>query len=198
MTATINELQKLTGVGEATAQRLAAAGLDTFSAIVAAGEEGLRAIPGINPRKIPGILEQAAASVASDAPSVPEPADDLKTSASEPAIVDDLKTAESDAIGELKTLAAELRSAMQEIAQAVRDRFPEELTDKIGHKLTRSMVAGVDALYAMEELAERRPKRSRRALEKTRKRLSGLAQGELAEILKGLKRARKGLERALS
>ena len=126
----------------------------------------------------------------------PEPADKLK--AAESAIVDVQETAESDSIDDLKALATELRNAMQEIAQAVRQRFPEEMTDKIGHKLTRNMVAGVDALYAMEELAQRRPKRSRRALEKAAKRLSGLAQAELAEILKGLKRARKGLERTLS
>ncbi len=170
----MDELQKLTGIGAVTAQRLAATGIDTFAALVAAGEEGLRAIPGINPKAIPGILEQAASYVPAEEPAASQPSDDLKT------------------------LAAELRSTMQEIAQVVRDRFPEDLTDKIGHKLTRNLVAGIDALYAIEELAQRRPKRCRRALEKMRSRLDGLAESELKEILKGLKRARKGIEQTLS
>jgi Helix-hairpin-helix domain len=170
----MDELQKLTGIGAVTAQRLSAAGITTFAALVAAGEDGLRAIPGINPKAIPGILEQAASYVPAEEPAASQLSDDVKA------------------------LAAELRSAMQEIAQAVRERFPEELTDKIGHKLTRNLVAGVDALYAIEELAQRRPKRSRRALEKMRARLDGLAGAELTEIRKGLKKARKGLERTLS
>ncbi len=184
MKESMNELQKLTGVGATTAQRLTAAGVDTFSALVAAGEEGVRAIPGINPKIIPSILEQAASFASQAEAPVPEP--------TEPELT------EPEATDDLKTLTAELRTTLQEIAQAVRERFPEELAGKIGHKLTRNMVAGVDALYALDELAQRRPKRSRRALEKARKRLNGLAETDLTQIRKGLKQVRKGLERVIS
>jgi hypothetical protein len=60
------------------------------------------------------------------------------------------------------------------------------------------MVAGLDALYAIEELLERRPKRSRKALTKVRKRLIGLSEGKFMAIRKGLKRARKTLERVIN
>jgi Helix-hairpin-helix domain len=179
MEESIKELQKLTGVGAITAQRLIAAGLGTFTAIVTAGEEGLHAISGINPKSIPAILAEAATFADSTDFSEPE------TPASEP--TDDLKI-----------LAAELRTTLQEIAQAVRERFPEELAGKIGHKVTRNMVAGIDALYALDESVERRPKRSRRTLEKVRKKLNGLAEAELTQIRKGLKQVRKNLERVIS
>jgi len=178
MSDPVQELQQLTGVGAVTARRLVAAGLDTFAAIVATGEEGLRAIPGINPRNIPVILEQAATLAGPSEPAPPDRPNDL-----------------SD---ELRVMIQELRAAIQELAAAARDRFPEELAGRIGHKLTRNMVAGLDALYAIEELLERRPKRSRKALAKARKKLEGLPEGELTEIRKGLKRVRKTLEQVIS
>ena len=98
---------------------------------------------------------------------------------------------------DLKVMVAELRTAIQKIASAARERFPEELSGKIGHKLTRNMVAGLDALYAIEELLETRPKRSRKALTKAQKRLGILPDGELVDIRKGLKRARKALEKVI-
>jgi hypothetical protein len=149
-------------------------GLDTFSAIVAAGEKGLRAIPGVNPKYLPAIMDQAAIRAAPPELESPNPT------------------------GELKVMAAELRTAIQEIAVAARKRFPEELAGKIGHKLTRNLVRGLDALYAIEELLERRPKRSRKALTKTRKSLDGLPGCELTAIRKGLKQSRKTLERAIA
>ena len=173
MSDPVQELQQLAGVGAVTARRLVAAGLDTFPAIVEAGEEGLRAIPGINPRSIPAILEQAATLSGPSEPATPDPTD------------------------ELKVMVADLRAAIQEIAAAARERFPEALAGKIGHKLTRNIVAGLDALYAIEELLERRPKRSRKALAKARKRLDGLPEAELSDIRKGLKRVRKALERVI-
>jgi hypothetical protein len=175
MSDPVQELQQLKGIGAITAQRLVAAGLVTFTAIVESGEEGLRAISGINPRNIPAILEQAGALAGpTEEPVTPVGPDDLKV------FVEDLRT------------------VIRKIATAARERFPEELTGKIGHKLTRNMVAGLDALYAIEELLERRPKRVRKALVKARKRLSGLPEGELTEIRKGLKRVRKTLEQVIS
>ena len=174
MSDPVQDLQQLRGVGAVTARRLVAAGLDTFPAIIKAGEEGLRALPGINPRSIPAILEQAATLSAQAEPATSDPAD------------------------ELKLMVADLRAAIQGIAVAARERFPEELAGKIGRKVTRNMVAGLDALYAIEELLERRPKRSRKALTKVRKRLEGLSEGEFMAIRKGLKRARKTLERVIN
>jgi hypothetical protein len=102
-----------------------------------------------------------------------------------------------DAAADMKGHIEELRGAIQEIAAEARERFPDELSGKAGHKLTRNMVAGLDALYAIEELLDKRPKRSRKALAKARKKIEGLADGDLITIRKGIKKARKALERVL-
>ena len=52
MSDPVQELQQLNGIGAVTARRLIAAGLETFPALVAAGEEGLRAISGISAKYI--------------------------------------------------------------------------------------------------------------------------------------------------
>ncbi len=176
MSDPVQELQQLKGIGAVTARHLVEAGLATFTDIVAAGEKGLSRISGIKPQQIPAILEQAAL---------------LSGPSSEEPLPPELSPPEED----LKIMVEELRVAFQEIATAVRQRFPEDLADKLGRKLTRNMVAGMDALYAMEELLERRPKRGRKALAKARKRLEGLTEADPELIKKGLKRARKALER---
>ena len=53
------ELQKLKGVGEILSRRFMEAGYDTFARIAEAGEEGLRKIPGVNPRMLRSIVAQA-------------------------------------------------------------------------------------------------------------------------------------------
>ena len=188
MSDSVEKLQGLKGIGAVTAQRLIDAGLDTFQAIVDAGEVGLHAIPGINPRNIHDILEQAAML---SGPSVP--AESAPETPDQTVSVPETFN-QSD---ELKNMVADLRAAIQEIAAAARERFPEELAGKVGHKLTRNMVAGLDALYSIEELLERRPKRSRKALSKAWEKLDGLPEGELLDIRKGLKRARKALEKVI-
>ena len=99
-----------------------------------------------------------------------------------------------DPTQELKVMAADLRAAIQEFATTARQHFPEELAGNLGHKLTKNMVAALNALFSIEELLERRPKRCRKVLIKAQKRLEGLPDGELLDIHKGLKRARKALE----
>ena len=57
MALTIRELQKIHGICDVLSRRVLEAGLDTFAKIAAAGEEGLGAIPGTNPKLLTGIVE---------------------------------------------------------------------------------------------------------------------------------------------
>src|SRR5262245_20494880 len=59
MTKAMKELQKLKGVGVVLAGRFAEAGYDTLAKVAAAGEEGLKKIPGVNPRMLKSIVTQA-------------------------------------------------------------------------------------------------------------------------------------------
>ena len=61
MLPVMKELQKLKGVGEILSRRFIEAGYDTFAKIAAAGEEGLRKVPGVNPRMLASIVAEAKA-----------------------------------------------------------------------------------------------------------------------------------------
>ena len=165
------ELQKLKGIGEVLAQRLVAAGYDTFTKIAAAKEDDLRKIAGINPRHIPAIILQAA---------------DL--------------AAEADSgrvrkVEELKQLAASLKEKVQEIALSVRDRFKDEIVGKGGRRLEKEIVKVITSLEKVEQRMETKVKKSGKGLAKAERRLEGLAEAGLAKVGKGLKRARKSLKR---
>lgn len=99
------ELRRLKGVGEVLAGRLVSAGMDSLEKIVAAGEEGLKAIKGINPRAIPVILSQAAA---------------MSSDASE------------RRLGELRERTAAMGLRVQTMAADVKSRFGEELAGRTG------------------------------------------------------------------
>ncbi len=164
-------LQQLKGVGVVLSGRLVAAGYDTFAKVAAAGEEGLAKIQGMNPRMLGSIVAQAA-----------ELAGEAKKERAERAAV-------------LRQRANLLKEQVQEIALSVRDRFGAEAAGKAGKKVEKEIVKVIDSLEMVEEKLESRPKRADKGLGKAAKRLSGLADADLKGVGKGLKRARKSLQR---
>lgn len=170
----VQELQRLKGVGEVLADRLAEAGLDTFAKVAAAGEEGLRQIRGMNPRSIPAILAQAAE------------------------LAEEGGGGKARRVAELKESARSLRDQVQGVALQVRERFRAELAGKSGRKLERELVRVIDALESVEGKLETRVKRAGKGLAKAERRLTGLAEGGLKKVGKGLKRARKSLQKVFA
>lgn len=166
----MKELQKLQGVGEVLSRRFMEAGYDTFAKVAAAGEEGLRKIPGINPRMTGSIVAQAAALST----------ETVKSKAS--------KTEE------LKLRAAALKEQVQAIALSVRDRFAADVSAKGGRKLEKEILKLIGTLEQVEGKLETRVKRAGKVLIKTEKRLEGLTVSGLKKIGKGLKKARKSLK----
>jgi len=162
------ELRRLKGVGEVLAGRLVSAGMDSLEKIVAAGEEGLKAIKGINPRAIPVILSQAAA---------------MSSDASE------------RRLGELRERTAAMGLRVQTMAADVKSRFGEELAGKDGRKVERDLLRIAGSLDTVAVLLEKRRKRAWKVLSKFEKRLSALEGAGLKEIRKGLKKTRKMLLR---
>jgi hypothetical protein len=166
------ELQRIKGIGAITARRLVDAGIDSTAALVEYGIPELRLIKGINPRSIPDILEQARELVAAEAP--PDP------------------------IEALRALINELRYALEVVATDAREDFREELAGKAGVKLNRNLVACLDALDAIEEQITEKPEKFGRRLAKIHGRLIEMPGDDLKKIRKGIKRARKSLDRSLS
>lgn len=171
MGLTAKELQKIRGIGEVLSVRMIESGHDTFRKIVKLGESGLKKIQGINPRAIPEILEQARRFAESESSERKKSAEALQES--------------------LKNL----RRRVQDLTSSARDRFSEKLSGKTGRKLTDSLVRFIETLEAVEAKAEIKVKRTGKVVHKAEQHLEGLAEAGLKDLRKGLKRARKALQR---
>ena len=173
MLKSAEELQQLKGVGRILGKRLYDAGFDSFKKIVEAGEEGLQKVRGINPRAVASILEQAR---------------QLSGAAHASA------TARLEAV---QLQVAGMRDKIQTLAQVARDRFQEELAGKCGKKLSSDLIRIEDTLQRLADGGKKRAKRAGKVLLKAEKRVTGLEQASLKKLRKGLKRARKTVQKAL-
>jgi hypothetical protein len=165
------ELQKLKGVGEILSRRFAEAGYDTFAKVAAAGAEGIRKVPGINPRLAQSIVDQAGELAA------------------------DAEKGRARKVEELKQRALSLKEQVQGIALGVRDRFKEEVAGKAGKKVEKELLKVITSLEKVEGKLESKVKRAGKGLTKAEKRLEGIADAGLKGVGKGLKKARKSLKR---
>jgi len=166
----INELKRLKGVGEVLSRRLTESGYDTFAKVVAAGEDGLKKILGINQRIIPSILEQAGQLAGEGRPT------------------------KAQKVAELKRHAAGLKHEVQGVALRVRENFQQEITGKTGKKVERQILKMIASLEKVEGKLETKMKKVGKGLKKAENSLSLLAAAGLADIGKGLKKARKSLK----
>jgi hypothetical protein len=153
--------------------RLVEAGYDTFAKVAAAGEEGLKKIPGINPRLVPSIVEQAGK------------------------LAGEAQATRAQKVDALKRNAAVLKEQVQGVALRVRDSFSEEAAGKAGRKVEKEILKLITSLEKVEGKLDTRVKRAGKGLAKAEQRLASLADAGLADIGRGLKKARKSLKRVL-
>ena len=174
MKKSIQDLQKLKGVGAVLSQRLLAAGLDTFAKVAAAGEEALRKIPGMNPRMVQSVLAQAGE------------------------LVGDADKGRARKVEELKQHAATLKGRIQQLAIDVREKFETEVSGKLGKRVEKDLLKAISSLEKVEATMETKVKKAGKALVKAEQRLEGLCDSGLKGVDKGLKKARKALKRVNS
>lgn len=165
------ELQKIKGVGEVLAARLAEAGFDTAEKLAAAGEKKLAKIKGLNPRLIPSILAQAA--------ELHTPVEGKESKAER-----------------MRAVTAELRGRLQALAVEAKERFAEELQGKVGKKLEKEFSRVLDALERAEAALETKVKRASKGIAKAEKRISPLNGEGVDRMVKVLKKTRKSLKKA--
>jgi replicative superfamily II helicase len=167
----LNELKQLKGVGEVLSARLAEAGYDTIAKVVAAGEEGLKKVQGINQRILPAILEQAGLLAGAG------------------------RASKTQKVEELKRLTASLKEQVRGVGQRVREDFQEELAGKTGKKVEKQVMKVIASLEKVEGKLETRVKKAGKGLAKAEKSLALLAAAGVTDIGKGLKKARKSLKK---
>ncbi|MBI5656234.1 MAG: helix-hairpin-helix domain-containing protein [Geobacter sp.] len=174
MGALEEKLRQLKGVGDVLARRLVENGLDTYEKIVVAGEEGLRAVKGLNPRSVSAILAQATA------------------------LSEKLSADKAERIAGLKQHVATLRETVQTCAASAKERFSEALKGKPGQKLTRTLVQTLDTLDKVEVKLHKRVKKAGKGLTKASRRMEKIVEADLDGVRKGLKKTRKALKRVLA
>lgn len=168
------ELQKLKGVGEILSRRFVEAGYDTFAKVAAAGAEGIRKIPGVNPRLVEAIVAQAGE------------------------LAGEAEKGRTEKVAELKQRVLSLKERIQGIALGVRDRLKEEAAGKAGKKVEKELLKMIASLEKVEGKMETRVKKAGKGLTKAEKRLEGIADAGLKGVGKGLKKARKSLKRVFA
>jgi hypothetical protein len=174
MNQEIKELQRLKGVGKVLSQRFAEAGLDSISKVARASEEKLKKINGLNPGLIPSIIAQAGE------------------------LILEAKKSRLEQVEALKKHALSIKAQMQEIARAVRDRFPEDIGGKAAKKAEKEFLRVLDSLEKVEGGLEKRLKRAEKALSKTEKRIEGMADAGVEAFGRGLKKTRKSLKKVIA
>jgi hypothetical protein len=166
----IRELQKLRGVGEVISRRLVEAGLHSYDRVVAAGEEGLAKIRGINPRMIRSILDQAAEQAGS------------------------VRSGKAERIAGLKSSALALKAGLEAGARDLRERLGEELVYE-GRKLEKEFVKTLAALEKVEGRLESKVKKAGKGLARAERKLARLTDKGTDRVVRGLKKARKALKK---
>lgn len=164
----IKKLMQLRGVGHTLATRFKDSGLDSFDRIVAAGEEELKKIKGINPRAISSILAQAA---------------EMSAKASE------------QAVHLVRDRAATLCGRVQEIAEDARQRFGEEMKGKTGKKVEKEILRIAGSLQDASQKLKKKKKRAVKVFAKVEKRLAAAEETGLKDLRRSLKRTRKSLKK---
>lgn len=172
MKKSLKELLLIKGVGVILAKRFIKAGYDTFDRIVAAGEEGLKSIQGINPKTIPSIIKHAGA------------------------LAEETSAAHDKKVAELKKAAAGIRKQVDGMSDTLKARRGEELRGKSGKRIETELHKMITALEKTELKLGKRVKRAGKGLTKAGHSLSGLTPDMEAEAIeRTLKKARKSLKK---
>lgn len=170
------QLQRIKGIGAVLAKRLVVAGLDSPARLAQAAPEDLAAIPGMNPRYIANIIEQAgrmadAAPQAETGDAVPDKSESLQQT--------------------VKTL----RLRVRDLADGLLARKAERLSEEKKAVLDKEVNKFLTRLEEVESRLDGRRKRARKALARAARRLRKLDTAGAGKLARGLKKARKSFKR---
>ena len=167
---------KIKGIGEVLSERLIEAGYDTCDKIAAAEEAGLKKIRGLDRRPLKPIIDQAAS------------------------LAQESRSKKARKLKDLKAAAATIRGQVESLAQTVKDRFGDRLTEKGMGKIEKQLLKMTTALDKVEGKLESRVKPAAKGLPKAEKQLAAMADRttEHTEVIMRLKKARRALKKIYS
>lgn len=172
------QLQRIKGIGAVLANRLVAAGLDCPARLAQAAPEDLAAIPGMNPRYIANIIEQAG-RMADAAPQ------------------EEGAVAAPDKSATLRQTAETLRRRVRDLADGLLTRKAERLSEEKKALLDKEVKKFLAQLEGVESCLDGQRKRARKALARAARRLRRLDSAGAGKLARGVKKARKSFKRIL-
>lgn len=174
MAATVNELQRIKGVGEVLAKRLVDAGFDSLPRLAAATEDELAAIKGLLPGAIPLILEQAKELAQTEQIGH----DDRSLTA----MIED---------------AERLRAGVSGLVLKLRDQHATNDDGKAQRALRKEITRVLATLERVEASLSEQLRKLGKKLAKADARLAIVPQDDLEALTKGLRQTRKAIDKVV-
>lgn len=162
-----NELTSFNGIDTHTAGLLADQGIDSVDKLAVARAQDLAGIEGLQPDQITAIIEEA-------------------------------KQLTEDSLSELVEDAARLKAAVEKLVLHIRDRInSSDTSDKKKKALRKEISLTLGSLEKVEAALSEQLLHLSRSLAKADARISRVADSNVEEIMDGLKKARKKIDKAM-
>lgn len=163
----INELTSCNGIDEQTAGLLADHGIDSVDKLAAARAQDLAGIDGLQPDLLAAIIEEA-------------------------------KQLTEDSLAELVEDAARLKADVEKLVLHIRDRIStSDTSDKKKKALRKEISLTLASLEKVEAALSEQLLNLSRGLAKADAKISRVADSDVDEIMDGLKKARKKIDKAM-
>lgn len=170
---THEKLQDIQGIGSEVADSLIAHGIDSIETLAQATPETLGQIPGLAPELIPRVIAEARRLLARD-------------------------RREAESLSDLLADSNQLKSAVEKLVWKINSRFGEgEYNDQEKKSLRREIALTLGSLERVETTLGAQLRRFHKGLAKADAKISAVVDSDVQEILAGLKKARRKIDRAV-
>jgi transcription termination factor NusA len=168
-----NELTTVKGIDAVLARRLVDGGITTLDALAAADAGALAGIEGLPSRLAPEIITRARAKI-------------------------DSEQRDEESLSELIADASRLKGEVETLVLHIRDRLPEEaIQGKQQKALRKEITRTLASLERVEAALSEQLRRFGKGLAKADATLSEVSDGDMEEVVAGLKKARRKIEKTV-
>jgi chromosome segregation ATPase len=165
-------LVKVDGINKVAATRLVENGFDNLDKLTGADREELAEITGLRPEEVPDLLERVRTELQSEK--------------------------EEESLSELTEDAAKLKNEVEQLVLNIRNRFddtdaPKEQVKELRKEISRTLAS----LERVEAALTEQLRRLSKGLAKADQKISQVSSLSVEEVVSGLKKARKNIDKAV-